>query len=53
VSEALGALQVLLERARDAGQFAHTPWRRDESYGLMTRGPRMWLGSHVIRHNVP
>jgi hypothetical protein len=41
VSEALGALHVLLERARDASQFAHTPWRRDESYGLMTRGPRM------------
>jgi hypothetical protein len=53
VSDALGALQVLLERARDAGQFAHTPWRRDGLYGLMTHGPRMWLGSHVIRHSVP
>jgi hypothetical protein len=53
VSEALGALQILLERARDAGQFAHMPWRRDGSYGLMTRGPRMWLGSHIIRHSVP
>jgi hypothetical protein len=52
-SEALGVLQVLLERARDASQFAHTPWRRDGSYGLMTHGPRMWLGSHVIRHSVP
>jgi hypothetical protein len=53
VSEALGALQVLLERARDASQFAHTSWRRDGSYGLMTHGPGMWLGWHIIMHSVP
>jgi hypothetical protein len=46
VSDALGALQVLLERARDMGQFAHMPWRRDGLYGLMTHGPIMWLGAH-------